>query len=423
MPWKPSTDLEEEILNLQPDHDFIFGALSEPEPQPFYPRPKSHIDYAATRKKQSKNRQEQFEATGRINDPLHVISQVQRIAGTKPLGEQPTLQDWATDKDTEKEVVAMMRHFGLGPSVEERLDAKVTIATFPVKKSVEVVQNGRKKVPLFFDDNLFKLKPRVSNSSSSESTRNSLISANSTDSSLNVSSSSCDTNSQSYSTAGGLDMSDLSDTNCSGSTGSMTNYKKAQIDRHSLLLQSERLRQYDKLHENSNSTLDSFSLDTSCAQEDSFRTALEEYTTDTERRVSSDVEETNIKEFISNSKHQFNNTSNFINTQQNSFEEECSVNSVTKPPSLLQRFLKNPEESRTTSPRSTSRGSLGASSSSSSSSPVMQNGPPTYAHVTRKSASTTTNPSATKSSLIQPPPNVRFYTPRELYERKRRILK
>lgn len=406
MPWKPSTDLEEEILNLQPDHDFIFGALSEPEPQPFYPRPKSHIDYAATRKKQSKNRQEQFEATGRINDPLHVISQVQRIAGTKPLGEQPTLQDWATDKDTEKEVVAMMRHFGLGPSVEERLDAKVTIATFPVKKSVEVVQNGRKKVPLFFDDNLFKLKPRVSNSSSSESTPNSLISANSTDSSLNVSSSSCDTNSQSYSTAGGLDMSDLSDTNCSGSTGSMTNYKKAQIDRHSLLLQSERLRQYDKLHENSNSTLDSSSLETSCAQEDSFRTALEEYTTD--------------------SKHQFNNTSNFINTQQNSFEEECSVNSVTKPPSLLQRFLKNPEESSTTSPRSTSStGSLAASSSSSSSSssPVMQNGPPTYAHVTRKSASTTTNPSATKSYLIQPPPNVRFYTPRELYERKRRILK
>ncbi|XP_061392935.1 uncharacterized protein LOC133328382 [Musca vetustissima] len=250
MPWKPSNDFEEEIVNLQPDHDFIFGALSEPEPQPFYPRPQSHIDYAATKKRQSRKQQEEYEETGRINNRLHAIAQVQRIAGTKPLGEQPTLDDWKNNKCSENEIIAMMRHFGLGPSVEEPLSENVTIATYPIKNGVEIVQTKCRKIPLLFDDNLFKLKPKDSSSSTSSNSANSFDSANNNSNNIvgapTISTSSCDTNSYSYHTPStGDDAGDDDSTDVS-----FGNYRRAQDRRYSLLMKQENaMFDYRKLHE------------------------------------------------------------------------------------------------------------------------------------------------------------------------------
>ncbi|XP_073826777.1 squash [Musca autumnalis] len=253
MPWKPATDFEEEIVNLQPDHDFIFGALSEPEPQPFYPRPQSHIDYAAMKKKQLKKQQEEYEKTGKINNRLHAIAEIQSIAGTKPLGEQPTLDDWSNNKNTEKEIVAMMRHFGLGPSVEEPLNENLTIATYPISNGVEIVKNKCKKIPLLFDDNLFKLKPKESpTNSSSNTSSNSYDSAcgenkngdlNTSSSSSSFSSISCATKSSSsfLTPSSGDDSLDIS----------LSDYQKAQPQRCSVLVKQEEntMFEYSKLKE------------------------------------------------------------------------------------------------------------------------------------------------------------------------------
>lgn len=176
MPWIPTTDFEEEVVNLQPHHDFIYGVLSEP--QYTYPRPKAHTEYAAIKKSETKQKS-RSSSNGGINGKLHAIQQVQRMANTKPLGEQPTIDDWETNKKIEQETIGMMRYCGLGVSVEQPLNEKVTIATFPVENKIKLVQNGRRKVALYFDENVFKLKEKVSDTSSGfESCNNSATKQN-----------------------------------------------------------------------------------------------------------------------------------------------------------------------------------------------------------------------------------------------------
>ncbi|XP_075153151.1 squash [Haematobia irritans] len=283
MPWKPSNDFEEEIINLQPDHDFVFGTLSEPEPQSHFPRPQDHIEYASKKKRQIKENRAVYEATGNFNNRLHLIEQVQRISGTKHLGQQPSSEDWDCKKESEKEIVSMMRHFGVGPSVEKPLNGGATLASYPVKDRVEVVQHGRKKVPLFFDDNLFKLKPQTSSQSSSGGDSESLQ----------------DTNSSSYHSI--LNNSNSSTNSSMSSNDLSAGYKNAEANRHAVLWKAERLHQYGKLHEEEedddddngyieseadvtqdeygytpNSTQSSYLYQSSCDQ-DSFRSALDDY--------------------------------------------------------------------------------------------------------------------------------------------------
>ncbi|CAD6999586.1 uncharacterized protein LOC101456597 [Ceratitis capitata] len=172
MAWVPTTDFEKEIVDSQPDLDFIFGRLSETTQQPFYPRPKEHLDFIAKQKELKSNIEKKLPSTQ--NHTLNIISRVQRIAGTKPLGEQPTIDDWNDNENLERETIALMRHVGLGPSIEHPLDEACTIATHPIKEEIKINRNGRKQMPIFFDDKFFELKPRVASSASS-SDNNSLI--------------------------------------------------------------------------------------------------------------------------------------------------------------------------------------------------------------------------------------------------------
>ncbi|XP_067623447.1 uncharacterized protein squ [Eurosta solidaginis] len=158
MAWVPTTDFEEEIVELEPYHDFIYGHLSEPSAQTFYPRPKEHLDFVQQQKK-TKNVQEK-NLTSSQNHKLNLIAKIQQIAGTKPLGEQPTLEDWDSNENIVRETIALMRHVGFNPSVEEALDEGRTIATHPITEDVKINRNGRKHMPIFFGDKFFELKPR-----------------------------------------------------------------------------------------------------------------------------------------------------------------------------------------------------------------------------------------------------------------------
>lgn len=160
MPWAPTTDFENEVVSFQPDHDFIFGSLSAPqEDEDHYPRPESHLRYILEKKK--KNNEQNEIVSSSKSKKLSIISKVQRIAGTKPLGEQPTLEDWDDDTNVERETIAMMRHLGLQPSMDEALDEQRTIATLPLSNEVLVMHNGRRRMPILYNEKFFKLKPRV----------------------------------------------------------------------------------------------------------------------------------------------------------------------------------------------------------------------------------------------------------------------
>uniref|UniRef100_A0A1B0BV77 Uncharacterized protein n=1 Tax=Glossina palpalis gambiensis TaxID=67801 RepID=A0A1B0BV77_9MUSC len=155
MPWEPTTDFEDEIVSLQPQHDFIFASLSE---QPFQPRPQAHIDYALSRKKRGNS---ENKSPNKVNSKLELIGEIQRIAGTKPLGEQPALDDWEDTTTLEQESIAMMRYFGYHTSTDEPFNVDVTYATHPVKKVVEIAHVGRgRKFPILLDEDLFELKPK-----------------------------------------------------------------------------------------------------------------------------------------------------------------------------------------------------------------------------------------------------------------------
>uniref|UniRef100_A0A0K8UD73 Uncharacterized protein n=1 Tax=Bactrocera latifrons TaxID=174628 RepID=A0A0K8UD73_BACLA len=173
MSWVPSTDFEEEIVDSQPGHNFIFGQLCEPTQQTFYPRPKEHLEFVA-QQKSAKNKRENT-LTNSQNHKLNLIARVQRIAGTKPLGEQPTINDWDDNDNVERETIALMRHVGLGPSLEQPLDEVRTIATHPITEEMKINRNGRKHMPVFFDEKFFELKPRVSRSSSSSGNNSPVI--------------------------------------------------------------------------------------------------------------------------------------------------------------------------------------------------------------------------------------------------------
>ena len=157
MPWVPKTDFEEEVVNLQPDYDFIYGTLSER--QYAYPRPQAHIEYALSKKLEKREQQEDG-ASNQINAKLTAIAQVQRMANTKPLGEQPAEDDWDNNGKIEQETIGMLRYHGIPLSVEQPLNEKVTIATYPVENDIKIIRNGRRKMAYFFDDKVFQLKEK-----------------------------------------------------------------------------------------------------------------------------------------------------------------------------------------------------------------------------------------------------------------------
>ncbi|XP_037825489.1 putative uncharacterized protein DDB_G0281733 [Lucilia sericata] len=321
MPWIPTTDFEEEVVNLQPHHDFIYGVLSEPQ-HSSYPRPKNHTEYAANKKVESK---EHKKPTTKINGKLHAIQQVQRMASTKPVGEQPTIDDWENNKKIEQETFGMMRYCGMGVSVEQPLNQKVTMATFPVENKIKLVQNGRRKVALFFDDNVFKLKEKVSDTSSGFDSCNNSISSefknDHNDSLASVAENSCNTSFVSTTSS----LNSFSTARDNSESFSIISANKTS---NSLQLKDQRLQQYHTLLEDTAllSLNSSNSSEKPCT--DSFETAEDiprwKPISDNEENIFDKAENWPI---LSNNKYNSPDPDNSLNITQSDLADD--VSSVT----------------------------------------------------------------------------------------------
>ncbi|XP_065357174.1 dentin sialophosphoprotein [Calliphora vicina] len=423
MPWKPTNDFEEEIVNLQPHHDFIYAVLSEP--QYSYPRPKAHTEYAANKKSESKEQAKANKSNRIMNAKLHVIQQVQRMANTKPLGEQPTLEDWDNDKKIEQETIGMMRYCGMGVSVEQPLNQKVTIASYPVENKIKLVQNGRRKVALYFDDNVFKLKEKVSDTSSGfESCNNSEsheFKNNPNDNSLASEidgEASCNASFVSTSSLSLNSFSNAGDTSDSFSSAS------ACKSTPSSQLRAQRMRQYEKLIEDtsllsldssSNShkdTFDSFAT----ADEMSFWKPISEEDENIFHKqenwpgLSNKITLNNKNNDRSNINTPYSKEDSFKSDSTNVSSEACSSSSnQAKRINFLDRFIK-PENCDSLNTSSTSN-------ASTSTSPE----PSTYATITKTSQSSPKhkkNANAFPDMIKDFQP---FYTTRRMYALKRHV--
>lgn len=259
MPWEPTTDFEDEIVSLQPQHDFIFPSLSE---QPFQPRPQAHIEYALSRKNRGNS---EHKSPNKVNSKLELIGEIQSIAGSKPLGEQPTLDDWDDTTTLEQESIAMMRHYGYHTCTDEPFNADVTYATHPVKKGVDIVLIGRgRKFPVLLDEDLFELKPKPKldnvDSNSNADNRHRSLNDVGDNSKLGLPPVVTTLAGSSNNSSSRTDESDKD------SNAPILPYKLAEKQRYNLLLEGEGMDFYKKLDDETSSMSDEHSMyETACS--------------------------------------------------------------------------------------------------------------------------------------------------------------
>ncbi|KAL7726816.1 hypothetical protein ACLKA6_017226 [Drosophila palustris] len=159
MAWAPSTNFEDDLVELQSDFNLIHGQwtyeANQNRNRDFTPRPKSTYEYLARREKHN----EQIERgnvskTKEISSSLAMMERIQEIAGTKPLGEHATMADWDDESTVEREAVAMMRHFGMMSMAGGSLEPPKT-ETLPQGK-IHVLRNGNKSFPVLLDPSYFE---------------------------------------------------------------------------------------------------------------------------------------------------------------------------------------------------------------------------------------------------------------------------
>lgn len=138
-----NASFEDEILALNPDYDLIFSKNHNNE------NLRNESPHA-------------LEPTGRWSSPhkMKIISKMNDILNSKPLGELPTQHDWEDHLTTETETINLMRKLGLEQSIDRPPDETRTISTVPVNEDVIYMKNGRKKMSIFMGDTYFELKPR-----------------------------------------------------------------------------------------------------------------------------------------------------------------------------------------------------------------------------------------------------------------------
>lgn len=168
MAWVPSSRFEDDLVDMEPNFNFVYGQMSYEarQKQENAPRPKSTYEYLSARKE----RNEELEklhgpSTGKgreIRSCLQMMEKIQSIAGTKPLGEHATMADWEDTSTVEQEAVAMMRHFGLMSmdvesrgSTREQLQKKVEEESSQSGKIIPL-KNGNRTFPLITDPDYFR---------------------------------------------------------------------------------------------------------------------------------------------------------------------------------------------------------------------------------------------------------------------------
>jgi len=158
MAWAPSTDFEDDLVDLQPGFNLIQGQLAYEAANQYRdntPRPQSTYEYLAKRDKRNKEIEEaNVSKTKEISASLAMLERIQEIAGTKPLGEHATMADWEDRSTVEKEAVAMMRHFGMMSMADGSL-SQPKPRNLP-KDKVIAMRNGNRSFPLILDPEYFE---------------------------------------------------------------------------------------------------------------------------------------------------------------------------------------------------------------------------------------------------------------------------
>ncbi|XP_064535327.1 uncharacterized protein LOC135426230 [Drosophila montana] len=157
MAWAPSTNFEDDLVDLEPNFNFIHGQLAyeAKRKEEYTPRPKSTYEYLANRQKRNEEIEKVHSSKSKeIRASLAMMERIQEIAGTKPLGEHATMSDWDDTSTVEKEAVAMMRHFGMMSMTDGSLAPP---KTEPLPHSnIHVIRNGRRNFPLILDPKYFE---------------------------------------------------------------------------------------------------------------------------------------------------------------------------------------------------------------------------------------------------------------------------
>ncbi|XP_017012774.2 uncharacterized protein [Drosophila takahashii] len=122
MAWVPKSRFEHDLVRMEPDFNLIHGQIAYQEKKKMelsrVPEPRSISEYLTD----SKDHHGSPGGKGReIRDCLQMMEKIQKIAGTKPLGEHATMEDWEDTRTAEQEAVAMMRNFGMMSMSQESL--------------------------------------------------------------------------------------------------------------------------------------------------------------------------------------------------------------------------------------------------------------------------------------------------------------
>ncbi|XP_033245809.1 uncharacterized protein LOC108154236 [Drosophila miranda] len=162
MAWKPSTRFEDDLLDSQPGCNFVLGQMAyEMKREAEYnPRPSATYDFLADRNKCNavidKLPGPASSKTKAIQDCLAMMERIQQIAGTKPLGEHATMEDWNDTSTVEREAIAMMRHFNLMSMGVESMKPLPLKEKNEPKGSIQVLCNGHRRMPLITDPEYFR---------------------------------------------------------------------------------------------------------------------------------------------------------------------------------------------------------------------------------------------------------------------------
>ncbi|XP_017056496.1 uncharacterized protein LOC108098225 [Drosophila ficusphila] len=192
MAWVPNSRFEDDLVDMEPDFNLVHGqvAYEEKRKQEFCPRPKSTYEYLSNRNKRNSELEKLHgspSGKGReVRESLQMMEKIQKIAGTRPLGEHATMEDWDDTSTVEQEAVAMMRYFGMMSMQEDSMPALPTIQS--PQQPIQILRNGRQSFPLINDPEFFKPRKtrRPKNRSLNDSITDSFHTAESCSSSISV---------------------------------------------------------------------------------------------------------------------------------------------------------------------------------------------------------------------------------------------
>ncbi|XP_043650004.1 uncharacterized protein LOC122617957 [Drosophila teissieri] len=149
MAWVPKTRFEHDLVQLEPGFNLVHGQIAYElmKKQEFSKVvPMNTYEYLAAREDLlgygtpgGKGRE--------IRQSLQMMEKIQRVAGTKPLGEHATMEDWDDTTTVEKEALAIIRNFGRMPVRQDPL---------PLHPQTRLpVQNESQRFPLITDPEFF----------------------------------------------------------------------------------------------------------------------------------------------------------------------------------------------------------------------------------------------------------------------------